>query len=189
MTDRRTLYPRSSPMRPACSTRAGIRSIGNGAGQRVPHLVFLPADRVRDQPQSRRQFDPAKYDILLFDHAGRQIDPPRNLKATPPGTWSTISSAACDGGVEKWMVFGGSWGSPHLAYARPSRARHRAGAARIFLFTRASSTGLPLWRVDCPEGWDEFLAASRKRSGDLVGGYRRLLTCADESVQLRAAKA
>ena len=51
---------------------------------------------------------------------------------TPPGTWSRTSSELREHlGIERWLVFGGSWGSTlSLAYAQStSAARDRAGAA------------------------------------------------------------
>ena len=41
-----------------------------------------------------------------------------------------------------------------------------------------------------PEGWDDFVSVvSKDERSDLVGAYRRLLTCDDEETKMRAAKA
>ena len=98
---------------------------GNPDGKPVVFLHGGPGGGC--SPDHRRQFNPARYNILLFDQrgCGSRRPTPRS-KPTRPGTWSPISR-----GCARWsesrngMVFGGCWGSTlALAYAQthPERA-------------------------------------------------------------------
>jgi proline iminopeptidase len=97
--------------------------------------------------------------------------------------------------VDRWMVFGGSWGSTlSLAYAQthPDRATELV-LRGIFLFDQ--------YEVDWlykeggasaiyPDGWDEFISIiPENERDDLVQAYRKRLTGEDRDEQLRAAKA
>ena len=123
MAERRTLYPPIEPY------DTGMLEVGDGhtlywerCGTRgAKPVVFLhggPGGGCGDG--QRRQFDPALYDILLFDQrgCGRSL-PFANLEANT--TWHLVADIErlremC--GHEGWMVFGGSWGSTlSLAYA------------------------------------------------------------------------
>src|SRR3546814_4944189 len=71
-------------------------------------------------PEHRRQFDPERYDLLLFDQRGcGKSTPYASLEANT--TWhlvADIERLRAHIGVDKWLVFGGSWGSTlALAYA------------------------------------------------------------------------
>ena len=56
-------------------------------------------------PNHRRQFDPDKYDLLLFDQRGLKTTPHATPMPTPPGTWSMTSNGCATCGVDKWLVF------------------------------------------------------------------------------------
>jgi proline iminopeptidase len=98
-------------------------------------------------------------------------------------------------GVDKWLVFGGSWGSTlSLAYAQAHTERVTELVLRgIFLFDQ--------YEVDWlykeggasavyPEQWDAFISLiPEDEHGDLVEAYRKRLTSEDPDEQLRAAKA
>jgi proline iminopeptidase len=97
-------------------------------------------------------------------------------------------------GVDKWMVFGGSWGSTlSLAYAQTHPDRVTEIVLRgIFLFAQHELDWLYKYGASelYPEGWDDFVSVvSKDERNDLVGAYRRLLTCDDEATKMRAAKA
>ena len=77
-------------------------------------------------PTQRRLFDPDKYRVLLFDQRGcGRSTPHASLEANT--TWHLVADIERLRemiGVDKWLVFGGSWGSTlALAYAEdPSRS-------------------------------------------------------------------
>src|SRR4029079_15347469 len=189
MTERRTLYPEIEPY------TSGMLDVGDGhslywercgtAGAQP--VVFLPGGPVAGiSPSHRSQFDPARYDILLFDQRGAgKSTPHANLEANT--TWHLVDDierlrAMC--GVDKWMVFGGSWGSTlSLAYAQTHPDRVTEIVLRgIFLFAPYEMEWLYRVRASSifPDKWEEFLrpipAAERD---DLVKAYQLRLTGAD----------
>jgi len=199
MADRRTLYPAIEPF------ETGMLDVGDGhslycerCGTRgAKPVVFLhggPGAGI--SPAHRRQFDPAKYDILLFDQRGcGRSTPYANLEANT--TWhlvEDIERLRQMVGVEKWMVFGGSWGSTlSLAYAQTHPERVTELVLRgIFLFDQYELDWLYKDGASSlyPDGWEEFVGIiPEAERGDLVEAYRKRLTGDDKAVQLEAAKA
>ena len=201
MTDkRRTLYPEIEPY------ASGMLDVGDGHSlywERCGTPGAKPAVFLHGGPGSgisinhRRQFDPAKYDILLFDQRGAgKSTPHADLNANT--TWHLVDDIErlrkmC--GVDKWMVFGGSWGSTlSLAYAvtHPDRVTELV-LRGIFLFDPYELD----WMYKeggvsqlYPDKWEEFLAPIPEgERGDLVEAYRQRLTGSDRVEQLRCAKA
>ena len=199
MTKRRTLYPRIAPY------DQGMLDVGDGHSlywercgtPGAKPAVFLhggPGAGI--SPNHRRQFDPARYDLLLFDQRGAgQSTPHAGLDANT--TWHLVEDIErlremC--GIDQWLVFGGSWGSTlSLAYAQAHPARVTEIVLRgIFLFGQSEIDWLYKYGASevFPEGWDDFLSVvSKDERGDLVEAYRRRLTAADDATKLRAAKA
>ena len=147
-------------------------------------------------PSHRRLFDPARYDVLLFDQrgCGRSL-PHAELAANT--TWHLVADierlrAMC--GHEEWLVFGGSWGSTlALAYAETHPARTSALILRgIFLLRQMEVDwyyqGGASWLF--PDKWERFLAPIPEgERHNLVEAYRRRLTGDDEATRLDAARA
>lgn len=147
-------------------------------------------------PAHRRLFDPARYDVLLFDQRGcGRSTPHAGLDANT--TWHLVADlerlrALC--GHERWLVFGGSWGSTlALAYAETHPERVSALVLRgIFLLRQAELDwyyqGGAGWLF--PDLWEEFLAPiPEAERGDLIAAYRRRLTGDDPGAQSEAARA
>ena len=199
MTERRTLYPEIEPY------ASGMLDVGDGHSlywercgtPGAKPAVFLhggPGAGI--SPNHRRQFDPAKYDVLLFDQRGSgKSTPHAGLEANT--TWhlvEDIERLRDHIGVDQWLVFGGSWGSTlSLAYAQAHPDRVTQLVLRgIFLFGQSELDWLYRYGASelFPEGWDDFLApVPQEERGDLIGAYRRLLTSDDFEIRLRAAKA
>ena len=200
MTERRTLYPEIEPY------ASGMLDVGDGhelywercGTPGAKPVVFLHGGPGAGAgPAHRRQFDPAKYDILLFDQRGcGRSTPHASLEANT--TWHLVADIERLrelAGVDKWMVFGGSWGSTlSLAYAQTHPERVTELVLRgIFLFDQYELDWL--YREGgasslYPDKWEEFLAPiAEAERGDLVAAYRRLLTGEDPVRQLEAAKA
>jgi proline iminopeptidase len=196
---RRTLYPEIEPY------ASGMLDVGDGHSlywercgtPGAKPAVFLhggPGGGISDN--HRRQFDPARYDVLLFDQRGAgKSTPHANLDANT--TWHLVEDIERlreHFGVDKWLVFGGSWGSTlGLAYAQTHPDRVTELVLRgIFLFGQSELDWLYKYGASevFPDGWDDFLApVPQDERGDLIGAYRELLTGDDQAVQLRAAKA
>ncbi|WP_339472333.1 prolyl aminopeptidase, partial [Pseudomonas sp. EL_65y_Pfl1_R83] len=147
-------------------------------------------------PSHRRLFDPARYDVLLFDQRGcGKSTPHACLDANT--TWhlvADIERLRALVGVEQWVVFGGSWGSTlGLAYAETHPERVRALILRgIYTVTRAERDWYYQFGVSemFPDKWAGFLAPiPEDQRGDMVQAYRRILTGDDAQARLEAAKA
>ena len=92
MTERRTLYPEIQPY------DSGMLDVGDGhqlywercgtpGGKPAVFLHGGPGAGI--SPNHRRQFDPAKYDVLLFDQRGAgKSEPHANLEANT--TWHLV---------------------------------------------------------------------------------------------------
>jgi len=144
----------------------------------------------------RRLFDPARYDVLLFDQrgCGRSV-PHAQLEANT--TWHLVADIERlreMAGIARWQVFGGSWGSTlALAYAQRHPERVSELVLRgIFLLRRFEiqwyyQRGASLL---FPEKWKRFLAPiPENERGDMVAAYRRRLVGEDAAEQIRAARA
>ena len=200
MTERRGLYPETEPretghLEVGDGHRLYWELSGNPDGKPVVFLHGGPGGG--SSPAHRRQFDPARYNILVFDQRGAgKSTPYASLEANT--TWhlvEDIETLRAHFGVDQWMVFGGSWGSTlALAYAETHPERVTELVLRgVFLFDphevdwlykKGGASSL------YPEAWDDFVApiAERERD-DLVAAYQRVLTGDDEAAKLVAAKA
>jgi proline iminopeptidase len=147
-------------------------------------------------PSHRRLFDPKRYDVLLFDQRGcGRSRPYAGLEANT--TWHLVADIERlreMTGVEKWQVFGGSWGSTlALAYAETHPERVSELIVRgIYLLTRAELEWYYQFGVSqmFPDKWERFLAPiPEAERGDLMSAYRKRLVGDDKAVQLEAAKA
>lgn len=199
MTDLRTLYP---PIEPFAS---GMLDVGDGHSvywERCGTPGATPAVFLHGGPgggclpRHRRLFDPAKYDVLLFDQRGcGRSSPHANLDANT--TWHLVADIERLRemmGVERWLVFGGSWGSTlALAYAETHPDRVHALVVRgIYLLTKAEMDWYYQFGVSemFPDKWEGFVAPiPEAERGDMVTAYHRRLTGNDPAVQLAAAKA
>ncbi|HLF77170.1 MAG TPA: prolyl aminopeptidase [Dehalococcoidia bacterium] len=146
-------------------------------------------------PYYRRFFDPARYHAVLFDQRG-------SGKSTP---WASLEQNTTQDliadierlrnhlGIERWQVFGGSWGSTlALAYAEAHPDRVTELVLRgIFLLRRSE---LDWFYQDgashiFPDAWQYFLAAiPAEERHDLLHAYHRRLTSPDRAVMLDAAR-
>jgi proline iminopeptidase len=196
----RTLYP---PIEPHASGHLDVgdghslywERCGNPGGKPVVFLHGGPGGGF--SPAHRRQFDPARYDIWLFDQrgCGRSM-PYASLDSNT--TWDLVEDLERlreFAGVERWMLFGGSWGST-LALAAAQRYPERVTELvlrGIFLFDPYELDWLyrPHGAASLyPDGWERFVAPiPEAEHGDLIGAYHRRLTAEDPDVKLQAAKA
>ncbi|WP_233280041.1 prolyl aminopeptidase [Caulobacter vibrioides] len=167
---------------------------GNPRGKPCVILHGGPGGAVN--PTMRRFFDPAKWRMALFDQRGCGRSRP-NASLDDNTTWSLIEDIERlreHLGVEKWTVFGGSWGSTlALAYAIKHPDRVEGLVLRgIFLLTEKE---LRWFYQDgasmlFPDAWERFLAPiPEDERGDLMAAYHRRLVAPDRRVQLEAAAA
>ncbi|KGX02995.1 prolyl aminopeptidase [Burkholderia pseudomallei MSHR640] len=128
----------------------------------------------------RRLFDPARYNVLLFDQRGcGRSTPHASLENNT--TWhlvDDIERLRAMLGVERWLVFGGSWGSAlALAYAQTHPARVAELVVRGIFTVRRSEL---LWYYQegaswlFPDLWEDFIAPiPRAERADLIAAYGR----------------
>jgi proline iminopeptidase len=147
-------------------------------------------------PTMRRFFDPSRWRSVLFDQRGCGKSRP-NASLEDNTTWALIADIErlrVHLGIEKWTVFGGSWGSTlALAYAIIHPERVEALVLRgVFL---VSDRELKWFYQDgasmmFPDAWARFVEPIPEgERGDLMAAYHRRLTHADRRVQARAAAA
>ena len=146
-------------------------------------------------PHHRRYYDPAFWRIVLYDQrgAGRSTPQASLVDNTTAHLVADLEHLRTALGIERWLVFGGSWGSTlALAYAQAHPARVLGLVLRgIFL---ATPTELDWFmhgiRYVFPEAWraySEFLPVQER--ADLLGNYYRRLTDPDPAVHMPAAHA
>lgn len=171
-----------------------IEECGNPAG--LPVLFVHGGPGAGCEPYHRSFFDPDVYRIVLFDQRGcGRSTPHAELKGN--NTQSLVEDMEKIRqhlGIERWVLFGGSWGSTlSLIYAetypervlglilrgiflcRPEEIRwfYQEGASRIF-----------------PDYWEEFIKPiPESERGDLIHAYYQRLSGEDEIARMAAAKA
>lgn len=166
---------------------------GNPGG--VPALFLHGGPGSGATPAHRRFFDPAHYRIVILDQRGAGRSTPLGCleNNTTPHLVADIEALRAHLGVERWLVFGGSWGSSlALAYASAHADRCLGLVLRgIFLCRRAEvdwfMTGM---QTVFPEAWRAF--AEHLPTGerdDLLANYHKRLTDPDPEVHLPAAQA
>jgi proline iminopeptidase len=196
---RRGLYPPIEPF------ESGLLDVGDGhqvywercGDPRGAPAVFLHGGPGAGcSPAQRRLFDPTRYCVTLFDQRGcGRSTPHASLEANT--TWDLVADIErlrTRFGYDRWVVFGGSWGSTlALAYAETHPERARALIVRgVFTATPAEIDwyyqGGAAWLF--PDLWERFLAPIPEgERGELVGAYRRRLTGDDAAARLEAARA
>ena len=168
---------------------------GNPSGK--PALFVHGGPGGGTTPAQARFWDPTRYRIVLFDQRGcGRSTPHASLERNT--TWdlvSDIEALRTRLGIQRWQVFGGSWGSTlALAYAErhPERVTElvlrgiftlrkrelewfyqEGGASRIF-----------------PDAWEHYVAPiPPAERADMMQAYYKRLTSPDVAVRIQAAKA
>ena len=196
---RRGLFPENDPFASGYLSTGGPHEVfyeecGNPHGKPCVILHGGPGGAIN--PTMRRFFDPAKWRMALFDQRGCGKSRP-NASLDDNTTWSLIEDIERlreHLGVEKWCVFGGSWGSTlALAYAIKHPERVESLVLRgVFLLTRRE---LAWFYQDgasmmFPDAWARFCAPiPLAERGDMMGAYHKRLTHPDRRVQAEAATA
>jgi proline iminopeptidase len=196
---RRLLYPpiepfRSDRLRVSTRHELYLEESGDPAGTPVVFVHGGPGGGT--DPDQRRFFDPSAYRIVLFDQRGcGQSTPHASLDENT--TWDLVADMERlreHLGIERWVVFGGSWGSTlALAYAETHPERVRALVLRGIFLLRAHEIrwfyqeGANFIYPDAWEAYLEPIPASER--GDLVAAYHRRLTSDDRDVRMAAARA
>ena len=187
------LYPPLEPFSAQHLSVSPLHSLyleqsGTASGFPVLFLHGGPGSQTR--PEHRRYFDPRFYHIVLFDQRGCG-------RSTPAGsteqntTWHLVEdmeAIRCKLGVDKWLLFGGSWGSTlALAYAMTHPGRVAGMILRgVFLASRAELE----WYVNglrrfIPAAWQQLTNGAAE---DIIRRYQAELNHGDPAVALAAAR-
>ncbi len=167
---------------------------GNPHGKPVVFLHGGPGGGTN--PKCRRFFDPAVYRIVLFDQRGCGQSTP-HAELTDNTTWDLVADIERVRehlGIDRWQVFGGSWGSTlSLAYAQTHPDKVTELVLRgIFMLRRRELEWFYQKGCDMlyPDAWETYLnAIPEVERGDLMSAYYRRLTSADAKARTSAARA
>ncbi|MCB1471528.1 MAG: prolyl aminopeptidase [Rhodobiaceae bacterium] len=199
MSTLRGLYPQIEPF------ESGHLDVGDGhkvywervGTKGAKPAVFLhggPGGTI--SPAHRRLFDPALYDVILFDQRGCGRSTP-NASLDANTTWHLVADIERLRemvGADKWLVFGGSWGSTlALAYAETHPDHVSELVLRgIYTLTRPELEWYYQFGVSqmFPDKWERFVEPiPPAERHDMMAAYRRRLTGDDRAEQIRCAKA
>ena len=195
---RQELYPPIEPFRSGRLALDGIHTMyweqsGNPHG--VPVVFLHGGPGAGSAPNHRRFFDPDHYNIVVFDQrgAGRSTPLGELRDNTTPLLISDIEKLRVHLGIERWLVFGGSWGSTlALAYGEAHPERCIGFVLRGIFLCRKSEIDWFLYGLKniFPEAWQAFTAMIPEgERGDLLTAYHRRLTDPDPAVHMPAARA
>jgi len=195
----RDLYPPIEPFKIERLKVSGLHELhveesGRPDGQPVVFIHGGPG--AGTTPKQRRFFDPDTYRIVLFDQRGCGLSTPR-ASLEENTTWDLVEDMEkirVHAGIERWLVFGGSWGSTlALAYAEAHPEHVTALVLRGIFLLRPHELH---WFYQegasfiFPDAWETYLApipeAERR---DLRAAYHRRLTGDDPAVRATAGRA
>lgn len=166
---------------------------GNPHG--VPIVFLHGGPGAGATPTHRRFFDPSHYRIVIFDQrgAGRSTPLGATIDNTTRHLVADLERLRSHLGIERWAIFGGSWGSTlALAYAEAHPLRCAALILRGIFLCRPSEIDWFLYgiRMVFPEAWRVFAGfLPEAERGDLLGAYYRRLIDPKPAVHLPAARA
>ena len=171
-----------------------VEESGNKNGKPVIFLHGGPGGGV--DPKYRRYFDPKKWRIIMFDQRGcGKSTPFADLEENT--TWdlvSDIEKIRKHLSIDKWVVFGGSWGSTlSLAYSQTHPGSCKGLILRgIFLVRKKELDWFYQEGANnvFPDRWESFLEPIPVEKRDnLMQAYYEVLTGEDYSKKIEAAKA
>ena len=199
MTERLAFFPEIQPYSRGRLPVSRLHEIyyeecGNPAGKPVMVLHGGPGGGI--SPNLRRFHDPSLYRIILFDQRGCGASTPHACldENTTQDLVSDIEKLRVHLGVDRWQVFGGSWGSTlAIAYAEEFSARITQLIVRgIFTIRKKEVDWLYQYGASMlfPDFWEDYLRPIPENERyDLVAAYHKRLIGDDEDVKLICARA
>jgi len=171
-----------------------IEEVGNPNGKPVVFLHGGPGGGIN--AIYRQFFDPDRWRVILLDQRGCGKSTP-HAELQDNNTWelvNDIEKIRSHLGIDRWTVFGGSWGSTlALAYSQtfPNRC---AGLILRGIFTLRAKEIQWFYQEGAsylyPDAWEHYLAPiPEDEREDLVAAYYRRLTSPESDVRLAAARA
>ncbi|HID80871.1 MAG TPA: prolyl aminopeptidase [Chromatiales bacterium] len=168
----------------------------SGNSQGLPVLFLHGGPGGGCQPWNRQFFDPKRYRIILFDQRGAgKSTPHASLHAnTTQHLVADIETIREHLGIDRWLIFGGSWGSTlALAYAE-QHPEHVMGLILRGIFLCRDEDIHWFYQHGAgrlfPDYWLDFLAPIPEHERyDLVSAYYKRLTGNDEVARMACAEA
>ncbi len=192
------LFPEVAPLETGYLPLSGghvmyWEQVGNPRGR--PALFLHGGPGAGAGAVHRRFFDPAYWRVVIFDQRGAGRSRPLGglVQNTTPDLVRDIEILRRHLGIERWLLFGGSWGSTlALAYAQAHPERVIGCVLRgVFLGQRAEVAwflhGMAAIFPDCHANFVGFLPEAER--GDVLGAYLRRLSDPDPAVHMPAARA
>ncbi|HBJ92152.1 MAG TPA: prolyl aminopeptidase, partial [Hyphomonadaceae bacterium] len=196
---RRKLFPHTDPRRAGRLRVSSLHELyweDAGPVNGIPVLGLHGGPGGGASAEMRRFFDPRHYRVVLFDQRGcGRSSPYSSLEDNT--TWDLIEDIEKlrkELGIEKWLVFGGSWGSTlSLAYAVTHPERVSGLLLRgIFLLTQRELRWFYQEGAShiFPDAYDRYIAPipEDERDNLLEAFYKRLMSD-DKQARLEAARA
>ena len=165
---------------------------GNPRG--APVLYIHGGPGAGASPDARRFFDPEFYRIIIYDQrgSGRSMPLGETKNNTTPHLVDDIERLRRHLGIDRWLVFGGSWGSTlGLIYAEYHPDRVTGLILRGIFLCRPFEIDWFLngIRHFFPEAWDEFTSLiPPAERGDLLAAYEKKLHHPDATIRTAAAR-
>jgi proline iminopeptidase len=174
--------------------RVYVEQCGNPDG--VPVLVLHGGPGGGCSPAMRRYFDPARYRVVLFDQRGCGRSRP-HAAVENNTTWHLLRDIEAIRtllGIDRFILFGGSWGATlALIYAISHPDRVAAMVLRgVFLMTRSELDWFYGGGAGAffPDLWARFVAPiPEAERGDLIAAYHRRLFSGNMAEEIRLARA
>jgi proline iminopeptidase len=201
---------RSEPYPPIEPYETGMLDVGDGQSiyweasgnpRGKPAIALHGGPGGGSSPGRRRRFDPDRYRLIQLDQRGCGLSTPHAGDLTTDLSTNTTHHLIADIerlrehlGIERWLVWGGSWGvTLGLAYAE--RFPERVSEMILLSITMTRRADVRWFGHDVgryfPAEWERFRSGvpEADRDGDLVAAYDRLLNAhPDPAVRLRAAR-
>lgn len=194
----RTLYP---AIKPYATRQLKVDDVHDlyveecGSRDGIPVLFVHGGPGTGCNEQSRRYFDPQKYRIVLFDQRGCGRSTPhaeltQNNTALLVNDIERIREAL---NIDRWLLFGGSWGSTlSLVYAQ-AHPKRVAGLILRGVFLSREQDLRWLYTEGAsrifPDHWTHFVELiPEDERGDLLAAYHRRLFGENELARMSAAK-
>jgi proline iminopeptidase len=171
-----------------------VEQCGNPEG--IPVVVLHGGPGGGCSPAMRRYFDPAVFCVILFDQRGcGRSRPHASVEANT--TWHLVADIelireTLD--IDRWIVFGGSWGATLALIYAQAHPDFVAGLVLrgVFLMTRREldwfygGGAANFW----PDLWSRFTSIiPEDEQDDLIGAYNRRLFSGDRTIETRYARA
>lgn len=195
----KTLYPATPPFNTGRLKVSDIHElhyeqVGNPNGKPALFLHGGPGGGLTED--YHRYFDPSAYRVVLFDQRGSGKSTP-HASIEENTTWdlvADIEKLRKHLGIDRWQVFGGSWGSTlALAYAETHPDRVTELVLRGIFLVRPKETR---WFYQdgaswiFPDVWEEFInIIPESERDDLMAAYHKRLTGDNEQEKIQAARA